>query len=79
MAILTTALDTEFTPAVGSFNVNVFGAPAVLLRGAATGQPTVRVGEIPAGVGVCVANDVAGTVYRLVGVGPVAPTVRADQ
>lgn len=78
MAALTTALDTEFTPAVGDFIVQVTAGPANLLRKNAAGADFAVVQALAAGSAVVVSNPVAGAVYMftaLVG----TPSVRADQ
>lgn len=87
MALLTTALDTEFTPAVGPFNVQVTDYPATLMRKNASAVATFAVvyphdfesytgQQAFLGALVC-QNYVAGAVYKFVSGG--AATVRADQ
>lgn len=63
MALLTAALATEFTPAVGDFNVQVTGGEAVLERKNSAGAAWAPVDVIEDRALVC-ANSVAGAVYR---------------
>jgi len=76
MASLTTALNTDFTPAAGDFIAQATGAKAVLLRKNAGAAAFAVVGTIERDTGVIVANPVAGAVYKFDGEGA---TVRADQ
>ena len=77
MASLVTALNTEFTPAVGDFNVQVSSGVAALLRKNSAGAPFAVVQSAVAGAFVC-SNPVAGAVYMLTA--PSASTVvAADQ
>lgn len=78
MAALTTALDTEFTPAVGDFNVQIAGAPATLVRKNAAGATFEPVESAVAGSFVC-SNPVAGAVYKFQTAFPGVAVVRADQ
>lgn len=63
MATLVSALDTEFTPAVGDFNVQVSSGTATLLRKNSAGSPFAVVQSAVAGAFVC-SNPVAGAVYK---------------
>lgn len=63
MTTLVSALDTDFTPAVGDFNVQVTGGVATLLRKNTAGSAFAVVQSVLAGAAVC-SNPVAGAVYR---------------
>ena len=78
MAALVTALDTEFTPAVGDFNVQVTGAPATLVRKNVAGATFAPVEAPIAGSFIC-SNPIAGAVYKFQSSLPGTSTVRADQ
>ena len=72
----TTALDTEFTPAVGEFIAQATVADAVLLRKGASAAAFVYAGTILKDTAVNVSNPIAGAVYKFAaGSGA---TVRAD-
>jgi hypothetical protein len=76
MATLTSALDTDFTPAVGRFNVQCTGGVATLMR-----KNSAPAAFAPAGMvagGQVVDNEVAGAVYRFVSFSG-NPVVQADQ
>lgn len=77
MASLVSVLETEFTPAVGDFNISVTGGSATLFRKNSSGTAFAAVppGAL-AGAYVC-ANPIAGAVYKFQS--PVAATVQADQ
>lgn len=78
MASLVSALDTEFTPAVGDFNVQVSTGVAKLLRKNSSGVPFAPVppGAL-SGAFVC-NNPIAGAVYKFTA--PSSSTVvQADQ
>lgn len=75
MATLVSAIDTDFTPAVGDFIAQASGAPATLLRKNSSGAAFVTVGAV-SGNACIVSNPIAGAVYRFVGAGA---TVQADQ
>lgn len=77
MATLTTALNTEFTPAVGPFNVQATGGPAILWRKNASGAAFATVGMID-GAARC-DNEIAGAVYKLTDALTGNSVVRADQ
>jgi len=84
MAALTTALDTEFTPAVGDFTVQCTAGLARLERkNASAAAWATRGGDLEAGDFKVVSNPVAGAVYRFTARAPygatVTPVVRADQ
>lgn len=74
MTALVTAVDTEFTPAVGQFIAQVVGGSANLLRANASGQPFASVGMVESAV--IVDNPVAGAIYKFVSA---SGAVRADQ
>lgn len=63
MATLVSALDTEFTPAVGDFNVQVSKGVATLLRKNASGAAFAVVQSVVSGAFVC-SNPIAGAVYK---------------
>ena len=77
MATIVSALNTEFTPAVGDFNVQVTGGSASLMRKNSSGAAFAVVGNIDS-QSVVVSNPVAGAVYRLDGFSG-TPVVQADQ
>lgn len=78
MASLTTANDTEFTPAAGDFIAQSTGAGAVLLRKNASAVATFAVvGNIVRDTAVIVSNPVAGAVYKFAA--DAGAVVRADQ
>lgn len=52
MAILTSALETPFTPAVGYFAVQAVNRDAQLWRKTSAGAAFVCVGVVPAGTGI---------------------------
>ena len=81
MALLTSALDTNFTPAVGEFIVQVTGkAPANLLRKNASAADWAVLGVLPPGSALVVRNPVAGAIYKFTDNGGAdSPTVRADE
>jgi hypothetical protein len=79
MAVLTTALDTDFTPAVGDFLVQCTGGSVQLMRknnsGAALASCSILTNEAKT-----VSNPVTGAVYRFAKVHPnTTPVVSADQ
>ena len=77
MASLVSALDTEFTPAVGDFNVQVSSGVATLLRKNSAGVAFAVVQFVVAGAFVC-SNPIAGAVYKFSA--PSSSTVvQADQ
>jgi len=77
MASLVSALDTEFTPAVGDFNVQVSFGVATLLRKNSAGVAFAVVQSVVAGAFVC-SNPIAGAVYKFSA--PSSSTVvQADQ
>lgn len=78
MASLVSAVDTEFTPAVGDFNVSVTTMAATLMRknSAGTAFAAVPPGEF-SGAMVC-SNPVAGAVYKFTSKYNTA-VVQADQ
>jgi hypothetical protein len=77
MATLVTALNTEFTPAVGDFNVQVSSGVATLLRKNTSGSAFAVVQSAVSGAFVCT-NPIAGAVYQFTA--PQSTTVvQADQ
>jgi len=77
MASLVSALDTEFTPAVGDFNVQVSTGVASLLRKNSSGVAYAVVHSAVSGAFVC-SNPIAGAVYKFTA--PSSSTiVQADQ
>jgi hypothetical protein len=78
MASLVSALDTEFTPAVGDFNVSVTTMPAHLLRKNSSGTAFAAVTPNEfTGAMVC-QNPVAGAVYKFISKYGIS-VVQADQ
>jgi hypothetical protein len=78
MAVLTTTLGAEFTPAVGEFNVQVVGSgDAYLWRKNNSGATFVEVRGNPVAGAVLVDNPVAGAVYKLLSDDSV--TISVDQ
>lgn len=77
MAILVSAVDTDFTPAVGDFNVQVTNGTATLFRRNTTGAASAAVQPAFAGAWI-VSNPVAGAVFRFVATQG-EPVVQADQ
>jgi hypothetical protein len=77
MAVLTTALNTEFTPATGPFNVQVVGGDAYLWRKNSAAAAFTEVLGNPIAGAVIVDNEVAGAIYRLLSDDSV--TVSVDQ
>lgn len=77
MASLVAALDTEFTPAVGDFNISVTGSPATLMRKNSSGTAYAVVETGITGAKVC-SNPIAGAVYKFTSNFGVA-VVQADQ
>lgn len=76
MATIASALNAEFTPAAGDFDVQVSGGAAELHRRQTAGAAFVRVGLLH-NEGGTVTNR-AGYVYKFVAVIG-TPTVQADQ
>jgi hypothetical protein len=81
MAVLTTTLGAEFTPAAGYFVVRVSGGMATLLRKNSAGDARFEpVMGSPISGGVDVYNAIAGPVYKLQSAtADVNVTVSADQ
>ena len=79
MAQISSALDTDFTPAIGDFICDVGGGTVMLLRRSAAGAPLRQCGQIGPGQGVVVSNPVAGAVYQATAMFGSSPTFRADQ
>jgi hypothetical protein len=78
MATLTSALETDFTPAVGDFIVQVIGGTVDLLRKNSAGAAFANIGAVTGGQ--IVSNPVTGAVYRFSTAGRAAPqSVQADQ
>ncbi len=63
MASLVAAVDTEFTPAVGDFNISVTTMPANLMRKNSAGTAFALVESNISGAKVC-SNPIAGAVYK---------------
>jgi len=79
MASLTTALETEFTPAAGDFIVQCTKAPATLLRKNVTGLADfASVGTLMPGDALICSNPVAGAIYKFTALSG-TPRVSADQ
>jgi hypothetical protein len=76
MASLVSALETEFTPAVGDFIISVTGVPATLLRKNSSGTAFAVVEAGIVGAKIC-SNPIAAAVYKFQAHG--AATVQADQ
>jgi hypothetical protein len=79
MASLTTSLNTEFTPAAGTFDVQVTGGSAALLRKNSSSAAFTEVRGGPIIGAVVVDNPVAGAVYKLVSDQPGTVVVAVDQ
>ena len=77
MTTLVSALDTEFTPAVGDFNVQVTGGMATLLRKNTSGSAFAQVQSVISGAAVC-SNPIAGAVYKFSSLSS-ATVVQAEQ
>ncbi len=78
MALLSSTLAADFTPAIGDFIVQADGGTVMLLRRNAGGAALAQCGTISPGQAVVVSNPVAGAVYRVEAtIG--SPTFRADQ
>lgn len=78
MATLTSALNTSFTPAAGTFVVQCNGGLVRLERQNSSGAAWAMVGDIKSGQAQNVDNPVAGPNYRFIGmVG--TPVIQADQ
>jgi len=76
MTTLTASLNAEFTPAVGDFNVQITGVPAVLLRKNDAGAAFAPLTAPVAGAFIC-SNPIAGAVYKFQSTG--VAFVQADQ
>ena len=77
MATLSTALNTDFTPAVGDFIAQSWGGTATLTRKNSSGAAAVNCGVINGAV--IVSNPIAGAVYQFTTEAPGKVTVQADQ
>lgn len=77
MATLASALDTEFTPAVGDFIAQATGGNASLVRKNSAGAEFALVTSTLNGA-VVVSNPVAGAVYKFTAPSG-TPLVQADQ
>jgi hypothetical protein len=64
MAILTSALDTDFTPAVGYFAVQAVNRDAQLWRKTSAAADFVLVGTVPFGTGIDVYQASNLSVWR---------------
>lgn len=78
MATLATALNTSFTPAVGTFTVQVTGGAVALQRRNTSSVPWVTIGNLVQGQGAVVDNPVGSTDYKFVATSG-TPVVQADQ
>ncbi len=78
MATLTTALETEFTPASGEFNAQVTSGDVYLYRKQTAGAAWAIAGALQNGSAVTVSNPVAGAIYKFVSRSG-GPIVQADQ
>jgi len=78
MATLTSAFDTDFTPAVGDFILQVTGGSCQLLRKNTSGAAFALVQTLT-NCAVVVSNPIAGAVYRVTAPRPTGMTVQADQ
>lgn len=78
MATIASALNTPFTPAVGSFIVQASAGRAMLQRRGTSGAAWTNVGEIGADVSPVVENPVAGAQYQFIAASG-TPVVQADQ
>lgn len=80
MANLTTAYATPFTPAVGSFNVQVTGGSAELMRRNNAGAAWAPVEVLGPGAYV-IDNPIAGALYKFTAPpgGTTAAAVSADE
>lgn len=79
MATIASALDIAFTPAAGSFNIQVSEGHIVLQRSNSVLAPWVAIPESPFAPGAWViCNPVAGARYRAV-TACYAPVFQADQ
>lgn len=76
MATLVSALNTEFTPAVGDFIVQSTNGRAALMRKNVSGAGFAAVGVISEAV--IVSNPVAAAVYKMMA-HEGTPVVQADQ
>lgn len=79
MALLSSALNTPFTPAAGDFIVQCSAGSVELQRENASGAGFVGVGIITGGNAPIVSNPIAGARYQFVQVGSTTATPRADQ
>lgn len=80
MATLVSAVDTVFTPATGTFNVQCTRGNSVLQRRQTAGADWAIVGMVKNGDAFLVDNPVASAQYRFVKTDDSAtPTVQADQ
>lgn len=77
MATLTSALNSEFTPAVGDFIVQVTNGTAILARKNTSGADFAATGSQISGA-VIVSNPIAGAVYKFSAFSG-NPAVQADQ
>ena len=78
MTTLASALNTVFTPSVGTFVAQCSNGIANLERRGTSGAAWVNVGTIDSGQGVIVENPVAGCQYQFVAMSN-SPVVQADQ
>lgn len=76
MTLLTNALNTPFTPAVGDFIIQVTGGQAAFLRRGSSSDDWTEITPVVVG-GPIVSNPVAGAEYKFVSSQNV--TVRAYQ
>ena len=79
MALLTSAINTVFTPLSGEFIVQCSSGMTALQRRGVTGADWVQVGIISGNTAPIISNPVSGAEYQFTQVGSVVPVVRADQ
>jgi hypothetical protein len=79
MALLTAALDTNFTPAVGDFLIQVTGGSVQLVRRNSAGAAWALVQSVT-NQALVVSNPVAGADYKFTATQiPTTAVVQADQ
>jgi hypothetical protein len=80
MALLTSAINTEFVPAIGNFRVQATGGNVVLQSKPVAGSEFAKDAEVIGGEAKIIQNVVLGTIYRFVPAALSGPAVvRADQ
>ena len=78
MATLSTALNTPFTPASGTFGLQVTGGAIRLEKRGTSGAAWAKVAEIYAENAALIDNPIAGADYRMIAIAG-SPVVQADQ